>query len=273
MSYCINKILQHKKIIGRVTFALLFLLGIICIIKMSLNTEDIQIAETDEQQVKESSSEIIKYSMPIIAAGIEYQQYYLLPLDINNTLDNVNNESVVEKDDVEPIIDDNDEQIVQESEEVQEETTRENKLYCVIDEGGWKSTLDIELQDFLWETCKEYDITEYYELLMAQMYHESNFVINIKSNTNDYGLMQINKCNHDWLSEKLGFTDFMDPYNSIVAGVYLMSYLLNKYDSEEKALVCYNMGERTVKNGTYSTKYSRGVLHDKTLLVEISEES
>ena len=101
------------------------------------------------------------------------------------------------------------------------------------------------------------------------MYHESGFQTDIVSGTNDYGLMQINKCNHDWLSKKLGKSNFLDPYTSIEAGVYILSDYLKKYDDVQTALVCYNMGESAIQKGIYSTKYSRGVLADEKLLVEL----
>lgn len=152
--------------------------------------------------------------------------------------------------------------------ETEEVEVRPNKLYCVI-EDGFTSTLEIEYQDYLWEMCVKYNVTEYYELFIAQMYHESTFRTDIISATNDHGLMQINVCNHDWLGDKLGNDDFLDPYNNIEAGVYLMSGFLLKYNDVQKALVCYNRGESAVINGTYSTDYSTGVLYDMTLLVEI----
>lgn len=149
-----------------------------------------------------------------------------------------------------------------------EEPTRENKIYYVLDE-GYRCDLPVEYQDYLWELCKEYDVTEYYELFIAQMYHESSFEESIISKTNDYGLMQINQCNHSWLSEKLGNGDFLDPYNNMEAGVLIMSGFLQKYSDVHKALVCYNKGESAVINGTYSTSYSYGVISDMDKLIEI----
>lgn len=155
-----------------------------------------------------------------------------------------------------------------ETKQTEEKPQRSNKLYCVI-ENGVTYNLDIAYQDYLWEMCEKYGVTEHYELFIAQMYHESGFRTDIISGTNDYGLMQINKCNHGWLSKKLGKSNFLDPYTSIEAGVYILSDYLKKYGDVQTALVCYNMGESAVQKGTYSTKYSRGVLADKELLVEL----
>lgn len=147
------------------------------------------------------------------------------------------------------------------------EPIRENTLYYIQDK-GYRYDLKDEYQDYLWEECKKYGIEEYYELLLAQMYHESSFNPNDISSTNDYGLMQINVCNHKWLSGIIGDDDFLNPYTSIRAGVYLMSNYLSKYNDVQKALVCYNRGERAVINGTHTTAYSRGVIEDISLLFE-----
>ena len=151
---------------------------------------------------------------------------------------------------------------------------KEYSYYKVIDtnENNYESTLDLELQDYLYETCKKYDIEDHYELLMAQMYNESRFKSDTISETDDWGLMQINECNHEWLSDKLGVTNFLDPYQSIECGVYMMSGYLKKY-SEETALVAYNRGESSVKQGRTSSKYSARVLGYKDMLVEISEDN
>lgn len=163
----------------------------------------------------------------------------------------------------EPIIDT--EEITETIEETEEKV---NALYYV-NENGWKSYLKEEYQNHLYKMCIKYDVEEYYTLFIAQMYHESTFRSNLISGTNDYGLMQINTCNHEWLGELLGNDNFLDPYNNIEAGIYMMSKYLHKYNDVEKALVCYNRGESAVINGTYSTSYSKGVLYDMNLLVEL----
>lgn len=151
------------------------------------------------------------------------------------------------------------------------EEERQNKLYYISDQ-GFSYELPYEYQDYLYAMCIEYGIPEHYELLLAQMYHESKFDSDVISSTQDYGLMQINKCNHLWLKEKLGIKDFLNPYDSIKSGVFMMSQFLSKYDDVQKALVCYNKGEKEVINGTYTTSYSKGVLIDQTKLVEVTKE-
>ena len=149
---------------------------------------------------------------------------------------------------------------------------KSHKIYKIV-ENGMSYKLETKYQNYLWKMCKKYKVTKYYKMLMAQMYHESGFNQNCISSTSDYGLMQINSCNHKWLSKKLGKNNFLNPYTSIEAGVYMMSGYLKKYNDVQMALVCYNMGESRVRKGTYSTVYSRGVLRDMRRMVELKERS
>lgn len=151
------------------------------------------------------------------------------------------------------------------------ENKRENNLYYIIDD-GYRIDVPEEWQDYLWNKCVEYDIAEYYELLFAQIYHESSWKPDAVSGTNDYGLMQINENNHEWLKEILGITDFLDPYQSMDAGIYMMSCFLTKYSDVQTALVCYNMGEGKVKEGITSSKYTNGVVKDMDKLFILEKE-
>lgn len=158
------------------------------------------------------------------------------------------------------------------AEEIVEEPIRENILYYVMD-SGYRYDCDIAYQDYLWQKCVEYEIQDYYELLLAMMYHESKFDPSIVSGTNDYGLFQINVCNHSWLKETLGISDFLDPYDSIDAGVHIISGYLKKYNDVHMALMCYNMGEGGAKrSGATSSRYSRGVVADMDKLQLLEEQ-
>ena len=123
--------------------------------------------------------------------------------------------------------------------------------------------LDAGLQKYTFDTCVEYGIEKHYELVLAIMWRESNFDINAVSSTNDYGIMQINACNHNALKKKLKFVDIMEPENNIEAGIYLISCMLKKYDRHE-ALMAYNMGEagarRQWRRGNYTSSYSRDII-------------
>lgn len=121
--------------------------------------------------------------------------------------------------------------------------------------------LDDALQRYAYNLCVDYEVEEYYPLVLAVMWRESEFMPTIISKTNDYGLMQINKINHKWLSSKLEITDFLDEEQNIHAGVYMLSLYLHKYGDIDKALMAYNLGENGAKKrwaaGTYTTNYTR----------------
>lgn len=122
--------------------------------------------------------------------------------------------------------------------------------------------LSEDLQEYTYYLCEAYYID--FDFVMALMFTESSFKADTISATGDYGLMQINKCNHKYLSSALGVTDFTEPYENIRAGLFILRGLFEKYD--EPALVCmaYNMGEYGAsvlwEQGIYETAYSNKVL-------------
>ena len=124
--------------------------------------------------------------------------------------------------------------------------------------------LSKDLQLYTYNKCVEYGVPEHYELVLAIMWQESNYTADLISSTDDYGIMQINPCNHSWLVDLLGPTDFLDASDNINAGVYVISKLLIKYGDEHKALMAYNMGEHGAslnwQAGNYTSNYSRGVV-------------
>lgn len=125
--------------------------------------------------------------------------------------------------------------------------------------------LDDELQDYIYTLCCAYGTDEMYELMYAVIKRESQFDAAALSPTNDYGLMQINIGNHKWLSSELGIVDFLDPYENVHAGVYMLSSLIHKYDYNlNDALMAYNMGERNARKlwgrGVHTTPYAEQVL-------------
>lgn len=122
--------------------------------------------------------------------------------------------------------------------------------------------LSEELQEYTYYLCEAYYID--FDFAMALMFTESSYKADIISTSGDYGLMQINKCNHESLSSMLGISDFTEPYGNIRAGLFILRELFEKYD--EPALVCmaYNMGEYGAsvlwEQGIYETSYSNKVL-------------
>ena len=122
--------------------------------------------------------------------------------------------------------------------------------------------LDRFLQEYLNGLCEENGVP--FTLALAVIEAESSYIPWTISDSDDYGLMQINTVCHDWLAETLGITDFLNPYQNVRAGIYILSGYLEKYGYESAALMAYNMGEAAAKrcwdSGIYSTDYSERVL-------------
>lgn len=127
-----------------------------------------------------------------------------------------------------------------------------------------------ELQTFTFYLCEDYGAD--YEMVLALMDRESDYTASAISKTNDYGIMQINKVNHEWLTEELGITDFLDPEQNIRCGVYILAELGEKYEDPHRVLMAYNMGERGardyVSRGNTSSSYSRYIIQRRAELLE-----
>lgn len=120
--------------------------------------------------------------------------------------------------------------------------------------------LSHDLQVHMQDMCEKYGVP--YALALAMADVESRFDPDAASHTNDYGLMQINKGNHDWL-RGLGM-DPMTHEGNIEAGVYMIGQHLETYGDTEKALMAYNNGPSGARQlwaaGTYQTDYTRKVM-------------
>lgn len=123
--------------------------------------------------------------------------------------------------------------------------------------------LSEEYQEFTYYLCVGYNLD--FTLVMALIECESSYRTDVISNSNDYGLMQINKVNHDWLTETIGVTDYLDPYQNIRGGCFILRKLFEKYQDAELVLMAYNLGEtgasRLWQNGVFSTPYTEKILN------------
>jgi hypothetical protein len=122
--------------------------------------------------------------------------------------------------------------------------------------------LDGQTQQFIYYLAKGYFID--FTFVMGLIRQESSFRPTIVSKWNDYGLMQINVANHDWLCEELGIDNLLDPEQNVRAGLYILRVLFEKYDDPAKVLMAYNLGEYGAKvlwdKGIYETEYTNSVL-------------
>jgi Soluble lytic murein transglycosylase and related regulatory proteins (some contain LysM/invasin domains) len=144
--------------------------------------------------------------------------------------------------------------------------------------------LDDKLLDYIYKESTEHNIA--YTLVLAIMKVESNFNPKAISNTNDYGLSQINKTTARWIAKELGLSkyDLKNPYTSTDFCIFYLSYLSEKYRnmgmSEEDifnfTVVSYNRGEGSgykyvKKYGAESNSYWKKVMKAKEEL-EMSME-
>lgn len=131
----------------------------------------------------------------------------------------------------------------------------QNQTYYDID-------LSQDLQEYTFIQCIKYDVEPV--LVLAVMKTESGFNTEAVSETNDYGIMQINACNYRWLSDAFGNIDLLDAKDNIRCGVYMLSKI--KYPTREQKLMTYNMGSVQAKalweKGIYSTDYTDKVINN-----------
>ena len=122
--------------------------------------------------------------------------------------------------------------------------------------------MDEDMQGFI--HCLSYGYNIEFPFVMALIEHESSFKEDVVSTSDDYGLMQINSINHEWLTETLGVTDFLDPYQNTRSGIFILRKLFEKYEDPAKVLMAYNMGEtgarRLWEKGIYETDYSSSIM-------------
>ena len=125
--------------------------------------------------------------------------------------------------------------------------------------GGELSDFD-ELLAFMQDCCADYSVP--YALALAVAEVETDFDPYAVSSTGDHGLMQINRINHEWLTE-VGL-DPLTQKGNIEAGIYILADNLEAYGSVERALMAYNCGDAGAQRlwdaGTYETEYSRKVM-------------
>ena len=132
--------------------------------------------------------------------------------------------------------------------------------------------LSDSLQRYIYEICADENVPV--TLVMAMIEHESGFDPEAVSPTDDYGLMQINAVNHEWLKEEYRCADMMNPYQNVFCGISIIGSYIDKYGELDKALMAYNMGnygaQKAWKNGVTSIAYSEEIL---SLMKEYEEVS
>lgn len=126
--------------------------------------------------------------------------------------------------------------------------------------------LSFQLQEYTQELCEEMGV--HYPLVLAIMAQESGFNPSAISPANnngsrDFGLMQINSRNHQWLESVLDVSDWLDPRQSILAGIYILSLYDDWQEDYQTIAMLYNTGptggKSYLESGTFS-EYSYQVM-------------
>lgn len=126
-----------------------------------------------------------------------------------------------------------------------------------------------ELKQYTQAICDEYDVD--YALALGVIYNESRFqsgLTHLNSNgTTDYGLMQVNEVNFDYLHKTLGINSMRELLNDKVGircGVQLLAYHKEYTNDDSSALLRYQIGagkyKQYLKSGKYSNETHQRVL-------------
>jgi hypothetical protein len=121
------------------------------------------------------------------------------------------------------------------------------------------------INSYIQDICSEYSTKGHIiepELVQSIVFHESRYKPSAK-NGSCVGLTQISTYWHADRAEKLGITDFYDPYSNILLCVDFLSELFNDYDDPVLVLMLYNMKRSTafaMYNQGRESEYARKVL-------------
>ena len=114
--------------------------------------------------------------------------------------------------------------------------------------------LDADLQEFIFGVAEDYGLEG--ELVMAVIGQESNYNHCVLGDDGEsYGLMQVQKSQHEDRMERLKVTDLYDPYENVLVGIDYLAECMSKYPKVASALTVYNAGER----GANELYFSRGI--------------
>lgn len=130
---------------------------------------------------------------------------------------------------------------------------------------GWSD----ELKSYTQSVCDEYNVD--YSLALGVIYNESRFqsgLTHVNSNgTVDYGLMQVNEVNFDYLNKTLGIrsmSELLDDRTGIKCGVQLLAYHKQYTGNDSAALLRYQIGagkyKQYLRKGRYTNQTHQQVL-------------
>ncbi len=126
-----------------------------------------------------------------------------------------------------------------------------------------------DLKFFTQAVCDEYGVD--YSLTLGVIYNESRFQSGLthenSNGTIDYGLMQVNEVNFDYLHDTLGINsmrELLDDRTGIRCGVQLLAYHKQYTQNDSAALLRYQIGagkyKKYISSGRYTNQTHQRVL-------------
>ena len=115
----------------------------------------------------------------------------------------------------------------------------------------------VKYKDIIAKYCKSYSVDP--ATICALIKAESNFKETAQSHAGAKGLMQLTDHTFDFCLNQLNLkdSDVFSPETNIRCGIWYLSYLLEKYDGDEKnAIAAYNAGETNVDRWLSDKRYS-----------------
>ena len=116
----------------------------------------------------------------------------------------------------------------------------------------------VKYEKQVFEASKEFDVPP--ELVFAVIRTESSFRPEAVSHMDAHGLMQITYDTFQWAKEKLHgketYDDIFSPDVNIRYGTFILSYLIEDFESEQVALAAYNAGRGNVKKWLADEEFS-----------------
>lgn len=116
-----------------------------------------------------------------------------------------------------------------------------------------------KFSEFVLKYSQNYSVDE--DLIYAVIKCESGFDKDAVSKADAKGLMQLTEDTFHWVDMKLGlgnsYEKVFDPETNIQYGTYLISSLLNEFETEENALTAYHAGRGNVLKWLADEEYSK----------------
>lgn len=132
------------------------------------------------------------------------------------------------------------------------------------------SPIKKEYQEIAYKVSKEYKVD--FPLVVALMEVESGGDPKAISDTNDYGICQINICNHKWLKDKVGYKNILNAEDNIRCCCYMLKRYYKVYDLTSEVLLAYHLGGKRanelINQGITESDYTRKIMQRYKEMVE-----